>query len=76
MRIRILTLLAVLATLSLGLIACGDDGSSGSDADPQEVLDKTFASDGKQEIESADIDLSFEIKVASWACWSSTSRST
>ena len=63
MPIRNLTLLALVAALSLGLIACGGDDGGGSDADPQQVLDATFSSDGKAKIESADVDIRFEANI-------------
>lgn len=62
-RLRILFLLAALFALATAFAACGGDdgGGGGSDADPQEVLDKTFSSES--EIESADLDASFDITI-------------
>jgi hypothetical protein len=62
-RLRIFTLLAIVAVLALALTACGgdDDGGGGSDEDPQAVLDKTFSSDAQ--VESADINLSLDASI-------------
>lgn len=60
-RLRTLFLLAAVLAIATAFSACGGDGGS-SDEDPQQVLDKTFSSDN--EIESADLDASFEIKIA------------
>jgi hypothetical protein len=58
-------MLAAVLALAVGLLACGgddDDGGGGSsDEDPQQVLDRTFSPDS--EIESANLDASFEIDV-------------
>lgn len=66
-RMRILSLLAAFAVLALALVACGSDDGGGdggaSDADPQAVLDATFAQTGQPKIESADLDLSLDISV-------------
>jgi len=60
-QLRILALLAALFALATAFAACGGDDGGGSDADPQEVLDKTFSTDS--EIESADLDASFDITI-------------
>jgi hypothetical protein len=54
-------LLALFAALAVALTACGGDDGGASDEDPQAVLDQTFS--GDRQIESAELDLSFDIAV-------------
>lgn len=50
----------IAAIVAIGLLAgCGDSGSGGADADPQEVLDNALG--GGQQIDSGVLDLSFDL---------------
>lgn len=57
-RNRILTLLAIVATLALALIGagCGDDDSGGSSDDATELLNEAFS----QQVDSGDLELNFK----------------
>lgn len=58
-RLRPFLLVFLAAVLSVGVAACGGDDDGGSDEDPQQVLDATFAPD--HSIESGNVDLTLTI---------------
>lgn len=58
---RVLFLLAALVALAVTFGACGGDDGGAGDEDPQQILDRTFGSES--DIESADLDATFEIDI-------------